>query len=191
MQVFEWTGSFQSYLFSLTSYSMCLYLFHFFFENDMFYAFHILKCKKCSKELFRSLMCLCFMFTFILFDILPLIYRYGLGYSYFLAVWSSRPGVHFTCCRPGFDLQVFKLNCIHGYIFISPHPCCFYLWLFSSVVSWKCPHFFSLSCWNVFMPPRRLVGGIRFYTGTSVCPSVRLSVRPSVRKLSPSFSQKP
>ena len=37
----------------------------------------------------------------------------------FRAIWGSRTGVHCTCWRPGFDLQVLKFIHIHGYSCIS------------------------------------------------------------------------
>ena len=40
----------------------------------------------------------------------------------FRAILGSRPGVHCTCWRPGFDLQVLKFIHIHGYSSISPDP---------------------------------------------------------------------
>ena len=40
----------------------------------------------------------------------------------FRAIWGSRPGVHCTCWRPGFDLQVLKFIVVHGYGSISPDP---------------------------------------------------------------------
>ena len=40
----------------------------------------------------------------------------------FRAIWGSRPGVHCTCWRPGFDLQLLKFIVIHGYSSISPDP---------------------------------------------------------------------
>ena len=40
----------------------------------------------------------------------------------FRAIWGSRSGVHCTCWRPDFDLQVVKFIRIHGYSSISPDP---------------------------------------------------------------------
>ena len=38
------------------------------------------------------------------------------------AIWGSRLGVHCTCWRPGFDLQVLKFIRIQGYSSIAPDP---------------------------------------------------------------------
>ena len=40
----------------------------------------------------------------------------------FRAIWGSRPSVHCTCWRPGFDLQVLKFIVVHGFGSISPDP---------------------------------------------------------------------
>ena len=49
-----------------------------------------------------------------MYDILTLMYEFGFGFSYIGLFKGSRPGVHCTCWRPGFDLQVLFIV-VHGY----------------------------------------------------------------------------
>ena len=89
------------------------------------------------RNFFWSLMCLCSVITCISFDTLPLMYEFGLGCSFFRAVWGSRPGVHCTCWRPGFDLQMFKFVVFFLLWFHYTRSLLFYITIYGLLVNPK------------------------------------------------------